>query len=214
MSNSSARHCLTDAQIVTQDHNDCGHVTILMDTQSASAYSHRASPISSHLQPLPLTPKRRHQGAQGRPVVGFGAGEPDFATPDYIVEAASKQHATPRCTANTPASTPLHSRKQSPTRHFKIQVTRSALTRFWRLTAEKQAVFRCLRLAAHPGTRPSSHPYWTTYPEVKLPRAQPRWKFSRVPIGTTRSPLTSSRSRIPLAHSFFCARLLTQQARL
>ena len=26
--------------------------------------------------------------AQGRPVIGFGAGEPDFPTPDYIVEAA------------------------------------------------------------------------------------------------------------------------------
>ena len=29
--------------------------------------------------------------AAGRPVIGFGAGEPDFPTPDYIVEAAQRE---------------------------------------------------------------------------------------------------------------------------
>ena len=33
--------------------------------------------------------------AAGRPVIGFGAGEPDFATPDYIVEAAVKAARNP-----------------------------------------------------------------------------------------------------------------------
>jgi len=34
--------------------------------------------------------------AAGRPVIGFGAGEPDFATPDYIVEAAVEACRDPR----------------------------------------------------------------------------------------------------------------------
>src|SRR5919108_6158013 len=34
--------------------------------------------------------------AAGRPVIGFGAGEPDFPTPAYIVEAAQRACAEPR----------------------------------------------------------------------------------------------------------------------
>src|SRR6478735_8849327 len=37
---------------------------------------------------LAVDAKAKALQAAGRPVIGFGAGEPDFATPDYIVEAA------------------------------------------------------------------------------------------------------------------------------
>ena len=37
---------------------------------------------------LAVDAKAKALKAQGRPVIGFGAGEPDFPTPDYIVEAA------------------------------------------------------------------------------------------------------------------------------
>src|ERR1700710_1203677 len=37
---------------------------------------------------LAVDAKAKALKAAGRPVIGFGAGEPDFATPDYIVEAA------------------------------------------------------------------------------------------------------------------------------
>ena len=37
---------------------------------------------------LAVDAKAKALKAAGRPVIGFGAGEPDFPTPDYIVEAA------------------------------------------------------------------------------------------------------------------------------
>jgi aspartate aminotransferase len=42
--------------------------------------------------------------AAGKPVIGFGAGEPDFPTPDYIVEAAVEACRDPRWHRYTPAS--------------------------------------------------------------------------------------------------------------
>ena len=40
--------------------------------------------------------------AAGRPVIGFGAGEPDFPTPDYIVEAAIEAARNPKYHHYTP----------------------------------------------------------------------------------------------------------------
>src|SRR5690242_20361472 len=41
--------------------------------------------------------------AEGRPVIGFGAGEPDFPTPGYIVDAAVEACRDPRNHRYTPA---------------------------------------------------------------------------------------------------------------
>ena len=40
----------------------------------------------------------------GEPVIGFGAGEPDFPTPDHIVEAAAAACRDPRMHKYTPAA--------------------------------------------------------------------------------------------------------------
>ena len=37
---------------------------------------------------LAVDAKARELKAAGRPVIAFGAGEPDFATPDYVIAAA------------------------------------------------------------------------------------------------------------------------------
>src|SRR4249920_3099505 len=42
--------------------------------------------------------------AAGRPVIGFGAGEPDFPTPDYIVQAAIAACSVPANHRYTPAA--------------------------------------------------------------------------------------------------------------
>jgi len=44
---------------------------------------------------LAVDAKAKALKAQGRPVIGFGAGEPDFATPDYVVAAAAAACADP-----------------------------------------------------------------------------------------------------------------------
>ena len=53
---------------------------------------------------LAVDAKAKALKAAGRPVIGFGAGEPDFPTPGYIVEAAQRACAEPRFHKYTPAA--------------------------------------------------------------------------------------------------------------
>ena len=52
---------------------------------------------------LAVDAKAKALKAAGRPVIGFGAGEPDFPTPDYIVEAARAACEDPAMHRYTPA---------------------------------------------------------------------------------------------------------------
>ena len=52
---------------------------------------------------LAVDAKAKALKAAGRPVIGFGAGEPDFPTPDHIVEAAVEA-------CRRPGEPPLHAR--------------------------------------------------------------------------------------------------------
>src|ERR1700688_635916 len=65
--------------------------------------SARVSAISESAT-LAVDTKAKALKAAGRPVIGFGAGEPDFPTPDYIVEAAQRACAEPRFHKYTPAA--------------------------------------------------------------------------------------------------------------
>src|SRR5580693_1248103 len=53
---------------------------------------------------LAVDAKAKQLKAAGRPDIGFGAGEPDFPTPDYIVQAAQRACAEPRFHKYTPAA--------------------------------------------------------------------------------------------------------------
>jgi len=53
---------------------------------------------------LAVDAKAKALKAEGRPVIGFGAGEPDFATPDYIVAAAVAAAQVPANHRYTPAA--------------------------------------------------------------------------------------------------------------
>ncbi len=64
--------------------------------------SRRAERVTPSLT-LELTARAKKMKAEGRDVVSFGAGEPDFNTPDYIVEAAEKALKEGK-TKYTPAS--------------------------------------------------------------------------------------------------------------
>ena len=52
---------------------------------------------------LAVDAKAKALKAAGRPVIGFGAGEPDFPTPGAIVAAAQEACADPRNHRYTPA---------------------------------------------------------------------------------------------------------------
>ena len=119
---------------------------------------------------LAVDGKAKALKAAGRPVIGFGAGEPDFPTPDYIVEAAA---AATKVIANhryTPATGLPELReaivaKTKRDSNYEITVDQVLVT-----NGGKQAVYQAFATIIDPGDEvllPS--PYWTTYPEaIKL----------------------------------------------
>ena len=119
---------------------------------------------------LAVDGKAKALKAAGRPVIGFGAGEPDFPTPDYIVEAAA---AATRVVANqrytpTPGLPELREAIVAKTKrdsHYEITVDQVLVT-----NGGKQAVYQAFATIIDPGDEvilPS--PFWTTYPEaIKL----------------------------------------------
>ena len=108
--------------------------------------------------------------AAGRPVIGFGAGEPDFPTPDYIVSAAIDAAGKPanhRYTP-TPGLPELRDAIVSKTKrdsNYEITADQVLVT-----NGGKQAVYQAFATIIDQGDEvilPA--PYWTTYPEcIKL----------------------------------------------
>jgi aspartate/methionine/tyrosine aminotransferase len=119
---------------------------------------------------LAVDAKAKALKAAGRPVIGFGAGEPDFPTPDYIVEAAA---AATKVVANhryTPAAGLPELReaivaKTKRDSNYDVTVDQVLVT-----NGGKQSVYQAFAAIVDPGDEvllPS--PFWTTYPEcVKL----------------------------------------------
>jgi len=119
---------------------------------------------------LAVDAKAKALKAAGRPVIGFGAGEPDFPTPDYIVEAAA---AATKVVANhrytpTPGLPDLRDAIVEKTKrdsNYEITADQVLVT-----NGGKQSVYQAFASIIDPGDEvllPS--PYWTTYPEcVKL----------------------------------------------
>ena len=75
-----------------------------MPEPSTDRASPAASPPSPPRPPSPSTPRPRPSRPQGEDVIGFGAGEPDFPTPDHIVEAAVEACRDPSNHRYTPAA--------------------------------------------------------------------------------------------------------------
>jgi aspartate/methionine/tyrosine aminotransferase len=105
--------------------------------------------------------------AAGRDVIGFGAGEPDFPTPDHVVAAAEKACSEPSMHRYTPSSG-LPDLKAAITektrRDSGLSVTDSQVLV---TNGGKQAVYEAFATLLDPGDEvllPA--PYWTTYPEA------------------------------------------------
>ena len=116
---------------------------------------------------LAVDTKAKALRAAGRPVIGFGAGEPDFPTPGYIVEAAQRACAEPRFHKYTPAAGLPELReavaaKTARDSRYQVSASQVLIT-----NGGKQAVFEAFATLLDPGDEvllPT--PYWTTYPEV------------------------------------------------
>ena len=119
---------------------------------------------------LAVDSKAKSLKAAGRPVIGFGAGEPDFPTPDYIVNSAveaakvvTNHRYTPA--AGLPELRDAIVKKTKRDSNYEITPDQVLVT-----NGGKQAVYQAFASILDPGDEvllPS--PYWTTYPEcIKL----------------------------------------------
>jgi len=119
---------------------------------------------------LKVDAKAKALQAAGRPVISYAAGEPDFATPDYIVEAASAAVLEPRNYRYTPAAGLPELREaiaEKTLRDSGIAVTAAQVVV---TNGGKQAVYQAFATLLDDGDEAIlPAPYWTTYPEaVKL----------------------------------------------
>ncbi|MBT8241384.1 MAG: pyridoxal phosphate-dependent aminotransferase [Acidimicrobiales bacterium] len=116
---------------------------------------------------LAITSKAKALKAAGEPVIGFGAGEPDFPTPPDIVEAAIAACVDPANHKYTPAAGLPDLREAVATKTmrdsgFGIEAANVIIT-----NGGKQAVANAFAVLLDPGDEvlvPT--PYWTTYPEA------------------------------------------------
>ena len=116
---------------------------------------------------LAVDAKAKALKASGRPVIGFGAGEPDFPTPGYIVEAAVEACRDPRNHRYTPAGGLPELKaaivaKTARDSGYAVEASQVVVT-----NGGKQAIYEAFATILDPGDEvilPA--PYWTTYPEA------------------------------------------------
>ncbi len=104
--------------------------------------------------------------AEGQDVVGFGAGEPDFPTPDHIVAAAEKACREPRMHRYTPAGGLPELRQAIAEKTARDSGVTVSASQVLVTNGGKQAVYEAFATLLDPGDEvllPA--PYWTTYPE-------------------------------------------------
>jgi len=115
---------------------------------------------------LAVDAKAKALKAAGRPVIGFGAGEPDFPTPDYIVEAAARACAVPRFHKYTPAAGLPELREAVAAKTARDSGLDVSPAQVLITNGGKHAVYEAFATLLDPGDEvllPT--PYWTTYPE-------------------------------------------------
>ncbi len=142
-----------------------------MTAPSASQPSHpRISARIASIAPsatLAVDATAKALKAAGRDVIGFGAGEPDFPTPEHIVVAAEKACRDPRMHHYTPTGGLPELRqaiadKTARDSGFSVDASQVLVT-----NGGKQAVYEAFATLLDPGDEvivPA--PYWTTYPEA------------------------------------------------
>lgn len=116
---------------------------------------------------LKVDAKAKALQAAGRPVISYAAGEPDFPTPQFIVNAAAEALRDPSNFRYTPAAglPPLRQAIAAKTARdsgLEVDPARVVVT-----NGGKQAVYEAFQAVVNPGDEvllPA--PYWTTYPEA------------------------------------------------
>ncbi|WP_433265884.1 pyridoxal phosphate-dependent aminotransferase [Actinosynnema sp. CS-041913] len=136
------------------------------DTSAFPRISKRIGGIAESAT-LAVDAKAKALKAAGRPVIGFGAGEPDFPTPEAIVTAAQAACADPKNHRYTPAAGLPELREAVAAKTLRDSGYVVTAAQVLITNGGKQAVYQAFATVLDPGDEvllPA--PYWTTYPEA------------------------------------------------
>ena len=124
---------------------------------------------------MAISNKARELKSQGKPVIEFGAGEPDFPSPDYVVDAAKKAIEDPKNHKYSPVAGLASLRNEIARTTLEYSGFEVDPNNILVSNGGKQAIITCLMAILNPTDEviiPS--PYWTTYPEaVKIAGGNP-----------------------------------------
>ena len=136
---------------------------------SDSRISKRISAIAESAT-LKVDSKAKALIANGRPVISYAAGEPDFPTPAHIVEAAAIAVRDPKNHRYTPAAGLPEMKEAIVQKTLQDSGTKITPSQVIVTNGGKQAVYQAFQVILNDGDEvlvPA--PYWTTYPEaIKL----------------------------------------------
>lgn len=116
---------------------------------------------------LKVDGKAKALQAAGRPVISFAAGEPDFQTPEHIVDAALAAVRDPKNYRYTPAAGLPELREAIAVKTLRDSGLVVSPSQVVVTNGGKQAVYQAFATLLDPGDEvivPT--PYWTTYPEA------------------------------------------------
>ncbi|NYD67247.1 pyridoxal phosphate-dependent aminotransferase [Agromyces atrinae] len=116
---------------------------------------------------LKVDSKAKALQAEGRPVISYAAGEPNFATPEHIVEAALAAVRDPKNHRYTPAAGLPDLREAIAAKTLRDSGLEVSPSRVIVTNGGKQAVYQAFQTLLDDGDEvlvPT--PYWTTYPEA------------------------------------------------
>ena len=116
---------------------------------------------------LKVDAKAKALQAAGRPVISYAAGEPDFATPQFIVDAAAEALREPKNFRYTPAAGLPDLREAIAAKTLRDSGLAVDPSQIVVTNGGKQAVYQAFQAVVNPGDEvllPA--PYWTTYPEA------------------------------------------------
>jgi len=115
---------------------------------------------------LAVDAKAKALKAAGEPVIGFGAGEPDFPTPAHVVEAAREAASSAANHRYTPAAG-LPELREAVAARSSARGVPAAAANVIVTNGGKQAIFNAIATLINPGDEVLIQaPYWVTYPEV------------------------------------------------
>src|SRR6201992_3383076 len=116
---------------------------------------------------LAVDAKAKALKAAGRPVIGFGAGEPDFPTPGHMVEAPQRAAAAPKMHKYTPAAGLPELRSAIAAKTARDSGYTVTADQVLVTNGGKQAVYQTFAALLDDGDEALlPAPYWTTYPEA------------------------------------------------